>query len=80
MFLEIKPEAASDRRKQMDRACFDIAPDSGEWHVIEGDHKAGPYATREAAFEAVVGPISNALKEGSEVTLVIRANPSASAI
>ena len=57
----------------METVRFEIVADGDSWSVVENSRKAGSYATREVAFEAIVGPISNALKEGSEVTLVIRA-------
>ena len=32
---------------------------------------AGPYLTKEAAFEAAAGSISNAIKEGLDITLSV---------
>lgn len=64
----------------MAEASFEIVPAGENWDVIENGDRAGSYATREVAFEAVAGPISNALKQGVEVSLIIRADPSGSAI
>jgi hypothetical protein len=44
---------------------------SGEQWIIDGDERLGPYATREAAFEAAVGPASVAVKEGDEVVIEV---------
>lgn len=64
----------------MEKLSFEIVPAGTEWDVLENGEQAGSFATREVAFEAVIGPISNALKEGSEAILIIRADPSGSAI
>jgi len=55
---------------------LEIVPEGGGWVLVQdGTHGTTPYATREAAFEAVVGPISNALKEGLAVSMRIVAVP-----
>lgn len=64
----------------MERKSFEIEPAAGGWRVIEDGEPVGPYATREAAFEAVIGPISNALKENYEIGLLIRATSDGPAI
>ena len=60
----------------MDRLEMEIVPLAGGWVLVEnGRSGTTPYATREAAFEAVVGSISNALKEGLAVSMTIDAVP-----
>jgi hypothetical protein len=54
---------------------FNVAPDDNGWKVDTNDGASGPYLTREAAFEAVIGPASNALKQGDEIRIVIEAPP-----
>jgi hypothetical protein len=54
---------------------FNVAPESDGWKVDTNDGASGPYLTREAAFEAILGPASNALKQGDEVRIVIQAPP-----
>lgn len=55
----------------MPKAAFSIVPAEGGWSVDHDGEKTGPYNTREAAFEAAIGPASNAIKEGAEVVITI---------
>ncbi len=60
----------------MDKLQIEIVPANEGWVLVEnGSRGTAAYATREAAFEAVIGPASNALKEGSEVFIRIAAVP-----
>ena len=56
-------------------ARFNVAPRSDGWKVSTNDGASGPYLTREAAFEAILGPASNAIKQGDEVRIVVEAPP-----
>jgi hypothetical protein len=54
-------------------ASFVVVPKQNSWG-IEHDHQMlGPYLTREAAFEAAIGAASNAIKNGDEVRIVVKA-------
>ena len=60
----------------IERLSLDIVPAGSGWTLMENSAEGtASYATREAAFEAIVGSLSNALKEGLEVTLHIAAPP-----
>ena len=56
-------------------ARFHVAPEGDGWKVDTDDGASGPYLTREAAFEAVIGPASNAIKHGDEIRIVVMAPP-----
>ena len=55
----------------MGRANYRIVPHQGGWGVDQGGSLAGPYVSKEAAFEAAVGPAMNAIKLGDEVNLTV---------
>ena len=58
----------------IERMDFEVLPRGRDWAIQEnGKLGEGVYATREAAFEALVGSASNALKEGMEVSILIAA-------
>lgn len=60
----------------MEKFDIEVVPDADGWALLEnGSRGTAAYATREAAFEAIVGPASNALKEGLEVAIRVRAVP-----
>ncbi len=60
----------------MEKLDLEIVPAAGGWDVVEnGERGTAAYATREAAFEAVIGPASNALKLGLEVAIRVQAVP-----
>jgi hypothetical protein len=56
-------------------ARFNVAPEADGWKIDTNEGASGPYLTREAAFEAVLGAASNALKQGDEIRIVIEAPP-----
>jgi hypothetical protein len=54
------------------RVYYSIVRMNGSGWAIRHDGKlAGDYATREAAFEAAVGPAANAIKNGHAVTVSV---------
>jgi len=53
----------------MGRAGYEIVKADGGWSVSHQGETSGPYATKEAAFEAAVGAASNAIKLGHEVNV-----------
>ena len=58
----------------MERLNMEILPAGDGWVLVEnGKRGTTSYATREAAFEAIIGSASNALKEGMEVSIRIAA-------
>jgi hypothetical protein len=60
----------------MERLEMEIVPAPNGWVLVEnGKRGTAKYATREAAFEAIIGSASNALKEGLEVSIRIAAVP-----
>ena len=48
-------------------AIYRIVPYEGGWGVTHDGATTGPYATKEAAFEAAVAAASLAIREGHEV-------------
>lgn len=64
------------RSGTVEKLDLEVVPDADGWTLVEnGNRGTAAYATREAAFEAVIGPASNALKEGLEVAIRVRAVP-----
>ena len=55
----------------MDTAKNRVIPYEGQWGVAHDGETAGPYVTREAAFEAAVAPASLALKQGYAVEVSV---------
>ena len=51
--------------------CSIVRMSGSGWSIRHDGKLAGDYATREAAFEAAVGPAANAVKEGHAVTVSI---------
>ncbi len=65
----------------MDTLLYRIVPSAGGGWAFQHDGETSmTYTTREAAFEAVVGPISNAIKEGAAIELTIAAPPAGEAV
>jgi hypothetical protein len=63
-------------RFHMEEIDIEIVPVGHGWLLREnGRDGTVTYATREAAFEAIIGSVSNALKEGLEVNIRIAAAP-----
>ena len=59
----------------MPRLAFEVLRIGKDWVITEnGNPGTVSYATREAAFEAIVGAASNGLREGAEVSIVIHAH------
>jgi hypothetical protein len=54
-------------------AAYRILRRGDGWSVQQGNDVTDPYATREAAFEAALGPASNAIKAGDEVKIEVDA-------
>lgn len=50
---------------------FAVVASGGGWAIDKNGNVAGDYLTREAAFEAVVGEASNAIRAGEAVEIVV---------
>ena len=59
----------------METAVYEVVPRGDQWFVLHDGDEAGPYLTKEAAFEAVVPPISLTIQDGLPVQLNIAAGP-----
>lgn len=55
----------------METAVYEIVSRGDGWVVLHDGDEAGPYVTKEAAFEAVVPPISLTIQDGLAVELKI---------
>jgi hypothetical protein len=55
----------------MGAANYRVVPAPDGFCVEHEGKRSVAYATREAAFEAAVGPASNAIKEGHDVVIEI---------
>jgi hypothetical protein len=55
----------------MKSAAYRIVHSQGGWGVEHDGRIEGAYDTKEAAFEAAVGPASNAIKLGYEVSIMV---------
>lgn len=53
----------------METAIYDVVSRGDEWFVLHDGNEAGPYATKEAAFQAVVPPISLSIQDGLAIRL-----------
>jgi hypothetical protein len=60
----------------MAQAVYKIVPHNGGWGVLHEGTVSGDYVTKEAAFESVVGPASNAIKIGQTVTITVEGSES----
>jgi hypothetical protein len=65
-----------DVRLAMAEAAYKIVPLNGGWGVLHDGIVSGDYLTKEAAFEAVVGAASNAIKMGQAVTITVEGSES----
>jgi hypothetical protein len=54
---------------------FAIVPSNDGWGIELNGELGGDYLTREAAFEAVVGDASNALRNGDKVEIIVDVPP-----
>lgn len=50
---------------------FAVVVNGEGWAISKNGNVAGDYLTREAAFEAIVGEASNAIKAGEAVEIVV---------
>jgi hypothetical protein len=57
----------------MKLASYNVVPNRGGWGIEHDGRVMGRYATKEAAFEAAVGPASNAIKDGLAVRIAVEA-------
>jgi hypothetical protein len=65
----------------MDKLLYRILPSAaGGWAFEHNGELSMSYMTREAAFEAVLGPVSNAIKEGAAIEVTIAAPPAGEAV
>jgi hypothetical protein len=55
----------------METAFYEVVSRGENWFVLHDGDEAGPYLTKEAAFEAVVPPISLTIADGLAVELKI---------
>jgi hypothetical protein len=60
----------------MAQAVYKIVAQNDGWSVRHDGVASGEYLTKEAAFEAVLGPASNAIKAGQAVTITVPASGS----
>jgi hypothetical protein len=62
----------------MAEAIYKIVAHNSGWGVLNDGTVSGDYLTKEAAFEAAVGPASNAIKNGQTVTITVEGSESVS--
>ena len=60
----------------MTQALYKIVAHNGAWGVLHDGTVSGDYVTKEAAFESVIGPASNAIKLGHAVVIFVDASES----
>jgi hypothetical protein len=58
-------------RLEMVGAVYKIVAHNSGWGILHEGTVSGDYITKEAAFEAAVGPASNAIKNGQTVTITV---------
>jgi hypothetical protein len=66
--------------ENMDTAVYKIASKGEGWVVLHDGNEAGPYVTKEAAFQAAIGPISLTIQDGLAVQLNIEAGQKSPAV
>lgn len=59
----------------METAVYEVVSRGEKWFVLHDGDEAGPYVTKEAAFQAVVPPISLTIQDGLAVQLKIEGGP-----
>jgi hypothetical protein len=52
-------------------ARYRIVQNGNGWSINHDGQQEGDYATKEAAFEAIVGAASNSIKDGCGVTIEV---------
>ena len=57
-------------------AVYKIVRRGQEWAIHHDDEVEGSYATKEGAFEAIIGAASNSIKDGFGVSIHIPASSS----
>jgi hypothetical protein len=60
----------------MAEAVYKIVAHNGGWGVLHDGTISGDYMTKEAAFESVFGPASNAIKVGQAVSITVEGSES----
>ena len=55
----------------MGRAVYVVVGREGEWSVEHDGKLSGPYVSKEAAFEAAVGPASLSIHDGDSVVIEV---------
>jgi hypothetical protein len=55
----------------MGQASYKVVKVTDGWGIEHDGKVTGSYATKEVAFEAAIGPASNAIKEGHSVQISI---------
>ena len=55
----------------MKSVAYKVGHLHGGWAVEHDGEVTGPYETKEAAFEAAIGPASNAIKQGYAVSISV---------
>ena len=54
-------------------ATYMVTPAGKGWSIEHDGVREGSYASKEAAFEAIIGPASNSIKEGLGVRIEVPA-------
>jgi hypothetical protein len=60
----------------MAQAVYKIVAHNGGWGILHDGIVSGDYITKEAAFESVIAPASNAIKIGQAVTITVEGSES----
>lgn len=55
----------------MEKAAYHIVRDGEQWVIKTEERVAGPYLTKEAAFEAAVAAADAELAKGKEIELTV---------
>jgi hypothetical protein len=55
----------------MGQAIYKVVPFESGWGVSHDGRVAGPYLSKEAAFEAAAATIALAVRQGHEITLTV---------
>jgi hypothetical protein len=63
----------------MGQAVYKIVEVKDGWGISYEGAISGSYKTKEAAFEAAVGPASNAIKDGHAVQITVGGKPAGEA-
>lgn len=55
----------------MGQASYKVVPNGDGWSVDHDGDRNGAYATKEAAFEAIVAAAANAIKSGHQISISV---------